>query len=204
MLTNLITSQIDPDPDIRRRLVSALLIGGNVTVAAGQDVGGDFQNISACRSADQTGCVVAYSSFDHEPPPDAVVGRANVGPRANPEANGNLQVLCVNPASLSGGTGPLEPYFGTAKFPGPIGLVLPTAPSVPTPWLAYPGLYTGHCESSGVANWLQIDTTGVAGDQRPVVSETLGPTWGLHLFDISIALGNLVDLVRQQGAAFSQ
>ena len=43
----------------------------------------------------------------------------------------------------------------------------------------------------------------IAGDQRPVVSQTLGPTWGLHLADISIALGNLVDLVRQQTAAFS-
>jgi len=204
MLTHLITTEIDNDPSLRRLLVSALLIGGNVVVASGRDAGGDFQNIPACRSADQTGCVVAYSSFDKEPPPDAFFGRADSGPRANELADGNLQVLCVNPGSLSGGTGPLQPYFGTAKFPGPIGLVLPTPPSVPTPWLAYPGLYTGHCDSANGANWLQIDTTGIDGDKRPVVFQTLGPTWGLHLFDVNLALGNLVDLVRQQAAAFAQ
>ncbi|HJX62197.1 MAG TPA: DUF3089 domain-containing protein [Dehalococcoidia bacterium] len=203
MLTNLIATEIDPDPDLRRLLVSALLIGGNVTVAAGQDVGGDFENIPACRSADQTGCVVAYSSFDQPPPPDSVFGRVGTGPRANEQVDGNLEVLCVNPASLAGGTGALQAYFGTAKFPGPIGLVLPPPPSVPTPWAATPGLYTAHCESSGGANWLQVDTTDIAGDERQVVYQTLGPTFGLHLFDVNLALGNLVDLVRQQEAAFS-
>ena len=73
-------------------------------------------------------------------------------------------MLCVNPASLSGGTGPPEPDF-------------PRLPA-PTPWLAYPGLYTAHCESSGGADWLQVDATNVAGDQRPVVSQTLGPIGG--------------------------
>jgi len=204
MLTKLITSEIDPNPDARRLLVSALMIGGNVMVATGQDVGGDFQNIPACRSADQTGCVVAYSSFNQPPPPDAMFGRADTGPRAGELAGKNAEVLCVNPASLSGGTGALKPYFGTAPFPGPIGALLGKLPPIPTPWVAYPGLYTAHCENSGGANWLQVDTTNIAGDQRPVVSQSIGPTWGLHLYDVSIALGNLVDLVRQQAAAFSQ
>jgi hypothetical protein len=203
MLTHLITTQIDSNPDMLRRLVSALLIGGNVLVAAGQDVGGDFQNIPACRSTDQTGCVVAYSSFNQPPPADTLFGRVGVGPTANQQASGNLQVLCVNPASPSGGTGPLLPYFPTARFPGILGAVLLQLPPIPTPWVAYPGLYTAHCESSGGATWLQVDTTNVAGDQRPVVSQTLGHTWGLHLHDVNLALGNFVDLVRQQAAAFS-
>jgi len=202
-LIDLITSEIDPNPDVRSRLVSALLIGGNVTVAKGQDVGGDFQNIPACRSAAQTGCVVAYSSFNQPPPPDAGFGRVGAGPRGG-EQTGD-QVLCVNPASLSGGTGPLQPYFSRTPLPGALGALIGTerVAAVPTAWVAYPGLYTGHCESSGGADWLQIDTTNIAGDARPVVTQTLGPTWGLHLTDISIALGNLVDLVRQQTAAFS-
>jgi hypothetical protein len=74
---------------------------------------------------------------------------------------------------------------------------------VPTPWVASPGLYTAHCESAGDATWLQVDTTGIAGDQRQVVFQTLGPGWGLHLFDVNLALGNLVELVRQQEAAYS-
>jgi len=203
MLTQLIASEIDPNPDVRRLLVSALLIGGNVTVATGQDVGGDFQNIPACRSADQTGCVVAYSSFIEPPPPDSWFGRVGVGPLGAGQPDGNLEVLCINPASLSGGTGSLEP-FSTTRLPGVFGAELIGSPSAPTPWLAYPGLYTAHCESSDGANWLQVDATNIAGDQRPVVTQTLGPTWGLHLADVNIALGNLVDLVRQEGVAFSQ
>jgi hypothetical protein len=203
MLTQLIASEIDPNPDIRGRLVSALLLAGNVTVAVGQDVGGDFQNIPACRSVDQTGCVVAYSSFIEPPPPDGVFGRVGVGPSSGRQVTGDLEVLCVNPASLSGGTGPLEPYFLTTRLPGVFGADLIGSPSAPTPWLAYPGLYTAHCESSDGTNWLQVDATSMAGDQRWVVSQTLGPTWGLHLVDVNIALGNLVDLVRQQAAAYS-
>jgi hypothetical protein len=78
------------------------------------------------------------------------------------------------------------------------------SPSAPTPWLAYPGLYTAHCESSGGTDWLQVDTTNVAGDERWVVEQVLGPMWGLHLVDVNIALGNLVELVRQQAAVFSE
>jgi len=188
MLTRLIASEVETDPATLRLLVSALLIGGNVMVAKGQDVGGDFQNVPACRSADQTGCVVAYSSFNQTPPPDSFFGRVGVGPVRGQQDSATLQVLCVNPASLSGGTGPLEPYF----------------PSTPTPWLAWPGLYTAHCESSGGANWLQVDTTNIPGDPRPVISQTTGgATWGLHDWDVNLALGNLVDLVRQQSAAFT-
>jgi pimeloyl-ACP methyl ester carboxylesterase len=204
MLTQLIAAEIDPSETVRSLLVSALLLGGNVTVAVGQDVGGDFQNIPACRSAGQTGCVVAYSSFIDPPPADSAFGRVGVGPRGGEQIEGDLEVLCVNPASLSGGTGPLEPYFVATRLPGVFGADLIGTPPAPTPWVAYPGLYTAHCESSAGTNWLQVDATDVPGDQRWVVKETLGPLWGLHLDDVNIALGNLIDLVRQQAAAFSQ
>jgi hypothetical protein len=204
MLTRLIASEVDPNPSALSHVVSALLIGGNVTVAVGQDVGGDFQNLPACRSTSQTGCVVAYSSFNEPPPPDSFFGRVGVGPSSGEPTNGNLEVLCVNPASLSGGTGPLKLEFGTAPFPGTIGIWLKGIPSAPTPWMAYPNQYTGHCESVDGVNWLQVDTTNVAGDRRPVVSAAPTAAWGLHLYDVSLALGNLVDLVRQQAAAFSQ
>jgi hypothetical protein len=183
--------------------VSALVIGGNVMVATGQDAGGDFQNIPACRSADETGCVVAYSTFLEAPPPEAIFGRVDKGPRASQWAGKDVEVLCVNPASLSGGTGPLEPYYVAAPFPGILGVSLLQLPPMSTPWVAYPGQYSAHCESSGGANWLQVDTTKIAGDERPVATQTVGPEAGLHLYDITIALGNLVDLVRQQAAAYS-
>jgi hypothetical protein len=205
MLTRLIASEIDTDSDQLSLLVSALLIGGNVTVAKGEDAGGDFQNVPACRSADQTGCVVAYSTYLEPPPPDAIFGRVG-GPGSGLQPSGDLEVLCVNPAALSGGTGPLEPYFSSSPLPGALGQLvgLERVAAVSTAWVAFPELYTGHCESNEYANWLQIDTVGTPGDERPVVTQTLGPLWGLHLADVSIALGNLVDLVRQQAEAFSQ
>ncbi len=64
--------------------------------------------------------------------------------------------------------------------------------------MTYPRLYRAQCESRGGATWLQVDDIARPGDNRPVVQQTLGPAWGLHLVDINIALGNLVsDLTRQ-------
>ena len=201
MLINLVKTEIDGNPDVRKLLVSALLIGGNVMVAKGQDAGGDFQNVPACRSVDQTECIVAYSTFLNPPPLDSLFGRPNTGIRANTLPGKDVQVLCVNPASVSGGVGDLKPYFATSPFPGLSGAATPDPPE---PWVAYPGLYTAHCEHSNGADWLQVDTTNVAGDTRPVMTEALGPAWGLHLVDVNIALGNLVELVRQEAAAFSR
>jgi hypothetical protein len=203
MLIRLITSEIDPNPDVRGRLVSALLLGGNVTVARGQEVGGDFQNIPACRSTSQIGCVVAYSSFNEPPPPDSRFGRVGVGPSSGKPATGDLEVLCVNPASLSGGTGTLQTEFATAPFPGTIGIWLKGIPSAPTAWMSYPNRFTAHCASTSDANWLQVDATSIPGDTRPIVSAAPTAEWGLHLYDVTLALGNLVELVRQQTAAFS-
>ena len=48
--------------------------------------------------------------------------------------------------------------------------------------------------------WLQI--TPAPGDPRPAVAETIGPTWGLHLYDFNLTLGNLVNLVGREAAAY--
>jgi hypothetical protein len=203
MLTQLLSSEIDPNPRLRRRLVSALLLGGNVTVAAGRDSGGDFQNIRACHRRDQTSCVVAYSTFDQPPPPNSLFGRVGGGVSARTGESAGLEVLCVNPAAPGGGTGALKTYRRTTSLPGPIGAVAGQPPSAPTPWVRYPRLYTGKCESANGATWLQITDIGGPTDQRlRFQNPVLGPTWGLHLADVNVALGNLVDLVRSQAAAY--
>jgi len=202
MLTQLLSSEIDPNPRLRRRLVSALLLGGNVTVAAGRDSGGDFRNIRACHRRDQLGCVVAYSTFDEPPPPNSLFGRVGGGGSARTGEGSGLEVLCVNPAAVGGGTGALQTYRRTTSLPGPIGAVAGPPPSAPTPWVRYPRLYTAKCESANGATWLQIADSGGPTDQRLRFQKpVLGPTWGLHLADVNVALGNLVDLVRSQAAA---
>jgi Protein of unknown function (DUF3089) len=100
-LDQLISGQIDNDASVRRLLVSAILTGANLTVGANGT--GPFSKISACRSASQTGCVVAYSAFFQPPPSDALFGRPD------PTVLNGIaqQEVCTNPAALAGGTGTL-------------------------------------------------------------------------------------------------
>ena len=75
MLIKLIKQEIDNSPAMRKLLVSAILLGGNVLVPEGQLEGGSFKNVPACTSATDTGCVIAYSSFTKEPPANSFFGR---------------------------------------------------------------------------------------------------------------------------------
>ena len=75
VLRELIALDVDPKPAVRKHLVSAILMGGNVLVKKGSDVGGDFKHIPACHSATQLGCVIAFSTFDEPVPADSLFGR---------------------------------------------------------------------------------------------------------------------------------
>jgi len=198
MLIQLLKTEIDPNPKLRRQMVSALLLGGNVTVPEGKKVGGDFQNIPACGSATQTHCVLAYSMYAEQPPADGLFGKTRVG--AGPDGT-NLQVLCVNPTSFKGG-GMLEPYIRTRPFPGPVGAAAGTPPSAPTPWVEYPNLYRAQCQQGNGFTWLDVTDVGKPDVPRYQPRGSLPPNWGLHLGDINLALGNLVGLARQQAAAY--
>jgi Protein of unknown function (DUF3089) len=204
LLEQLIKEQIDPNPALRRQLVSADLMGGNVLVPEGQLVGGTFQNVPICQAAAQTHCVIAYSTFLKEPPEGAFFGRPNsplLGPGVE---NKGEEVVCVNPALLSqtGATGPLLPYASTTPFPGGLGLVQET-PTGPTPWVAAPGEYTAQCHKENGASWLQVNPVGTPVDPPEYVKEELGPDWGLHLYDVNIALGNLVNTTAIQAAVYA-
>jgi hypothetical protein len=208
MLVGLLQSNVDPDPAVRRLLVSALLLGGNVTVPIGKSVGGSFQHIPACRSTMQTGCVVAYSSFEHPPPPDSEFGRPGQGVstlQPVPQAStSGLEVLCVNPASPSGGSATLSPYFSRMKVISGVSARGSGVVTGPTPWVTEPDLYSARCEYSGGASWLQVDAPVHAGDRRTVVGQALGAAWGLHLVDVNISLGNLVELVGDQARSYTR
>ena len=195
LLRKLVATEIDPKSSIRRLLVSAVLLGGNVTVKKGTGIGGDFHHIAACRSASQTGCVIAYSTFDSTPPADSVFGRTTAP---------GLQVLCTNPAALGGGTGLLDPILPTQPFaPGSsiaagIGLLHFSVPHVATPWVSAPGAYAARCSTAGGANVLTISPRGGA----PLLQPSPLASWGLHLVDMNIALGNLVGVVAHEAATY--
>ena len=197
MLIKLLQTQVDPSPSLRRRMVSAILLGGNVQVPTGRVVGGTFRNIPACSAATQTRCVIAYSSFGSAPPANSLFGRAGLGVSllSGQGGAGSQQVVCVNPVTFSSRVGRLQPYFLSATTKS-------TSVRVLTPWVTFPGLYTTQCRQSRGASWLQVSATPVATDPRPTVSASLGPLWGYHLDDVNLALGNLVVDVALQESAY--
>jgi hypothetical protein len=199
MLTALLKGDVDAVPEMRKLLVSALLIGGNVTVAAGQTVGGDFGTISACLSASQIGCVVAYSAYAGSPPANALFGRTDSELNLFGGASGSLAVLCVNPTAPSGGTGPLVPYFPSQQASSLFGGL---SARVKTPFVSYPGEYSAHCQTSGGATWLQVDRVKGSSSLAANISKIGSARWGLHVVDVNLALGNLVGLVGTESAAY--
>ena len=196
-LEQLLRQQVDNTPAVRKLLVSAIILGGNVTVKAGQDAGGTFQNIPACRSATQLGCVIAFSTFDAPVPPDSLFGRSRTP---------GLEVLCTNPAALAGGSATLSSVFPTEPFAPGTTIATATAalgvklPAVATAWVEYPSSYAGQCSSAGGGTTLQIQAMNGAVTPHAVPT----PEWGLHLLDGQIALGNLVGLVGTQAEQYQR
>ncbi len=139
--------------------------------------------------------MIAFSTFDAVPPTGSLFGRTSAP---------GLQVLCTNPASLSGGSGLLDPVFPTQLFaPGSsialgIKILGIQIPPVSTPWVSAPGAYSARCSSAGGANVLEITPRSGA----PVISPSPDASWGLHLVDGNIALGNLTSVVRSEAAAY--
>ena len=198
VLRKLIAEEVDPKPAARRRIVSAILLGGNVLVKKGGDRGGDFKHLRACRSRNQLGCVIAFSTYNETPPPDSRFGRTNTGFQSGPIAPG-LEVLCTNPAALGGGAGKLSPIYATKPFAQSVigsqaNGALALLPHPRTPWATFPKGVTGRCSRAGGANVLRISAQEKGFEPEPLPDAT----WGLHLVDANVGLGNLADLVRHQ------
>jgi hypothetical protein len=203
VLRPLIAKDVDPKPAVRRRLLSAILLGGNTLVKPGlRGIGGDFKHIPACRSAAQLGCVIAFSTFDSPPPKNTLFGKPPVGPTGT---KGDI-VLCTNPAALSGGSGVLRPIFPSAPFDPTsilstgISLLGLTQPHPNTVWFSEPGAYSARCVNSNGAHVLMI--TALHGAQ--VAHPSPDATWGLHLIDANIALGNLISIVHSESIAYAE
>lgn len=204
VLTRLVQQEIDPNPTLRKRLVSAILLGGNVLVKTGERTGGYFQHIPTCDSATETGCVIAYSTFYQEPPSDSRLGRADEGPGAviatKPPAGTPVQVACVDPAKLLGHSD-LDGDFPTESSPAESALDWWPSYDYPTTWVTFPGLYSDRCMNQGGAQWLQATVHQVT-VPAPTVTESLGPTWGLHLDDVNLLLGDLVTAAQKEAHAY--
>jgi hypothetical protein len=207
VLMDLIRQEIDGKP-IQSRLVSAILLGATLPVARGKGVGGVFQHIPLCKSASQTGCVITFASFRSTLPPPA---NTLFGKVADP----NMVAACTNPAALSGGSGELHAYLtkdgNTITSTSAVKpWVVPEKP-IETPWVSVPGLLTAECKTNENATYLEVQVHGNPSDPR--VDDIVGDlgvapqvlaNWGLHLVDVNLAMGNLVDIVGQQARAYGR
>lgn len=189
--TRLLQDHIDGDESLRSQLVSALLIGTVITAPEGADVGGDFENLPACRSAEQTGCIVTYASFDVADPPDPDAGFGS------PRDEGDTGVaLCTNPAALDGGQATLQMIDPTGNEPE-----IELGAAIDTPFVALPDFVTGECLAGGGVVYLGITVNAQDGPRTDTLRSDTSLPWGLHPIDYNLALGDLIDLVETQAAA---
>lgn len=206
VLIRLIAEQIDGKP-VQSRLVSAILMGTTLPVAKGKDVGGAFKSVPLCRAADQIGCAITFATFRSTIPPPAntLFGRVT--------AEGQ-EAGCTNPAALAGGSGQLQSYLT-----GQGSLIVSAAAQkhewvkgggpVDTPFVSVPGLLSAKCASNENANYLEIAVNADAADPRADdIPGDLGiagkpaANWGLHLIDVNLTMGNLLDIVSRQSKVY--
>ncbi len=197
LLAQLLHDEFDGDPTMRAQLVSAMLIGGFTSVPIGADVGGTLQNIPACRSTSQTGCVIGYNSVTVGDDASAQRWGSAAVDRWNQSDPGNLTKLCTNPANLAGGSGPLLPVVPNQGTFAP-------GVTVDTPFVELPDAFTAECVTKDRLTTLQMGASPTAsgGDVRQVARliEPV-PGWGLHINEVNLTMGNLLEIAAAQGKA---
>jgi hypothetical protein len=203
VLTQVIKNEIDGKP-VQKKLVSAILMGTRLPVQKGKDTG-LFQHIPLCRSASQTGCVIAYASFrDTVPPPaNSLFGKA--------PGEGEI-AACTNPADLApGAKGTFHAYMSNVQIVNSSGAVtwVKGKPNPTTPFVEVPGLLTGQCVEKNGFSYLEVHVNANPADPRAddingdVVQEgKVNPAWGLHLIDANLAMGNLVTIVGDEAKSY--
>lgn len=209
VLIQLVKNDIDGKP-VQAKLVSVILGGARLQVPVGKDVGGDFKSIPLCHNAEQLQCAINFASFrsDFPPPADSLFGGS---------AGAGLEAACVNPAALGGGRGALHAYLASgaesiaagadAEKPKPW-----TTPATPiaTPFVEVPGMLSAECAKDAAGKtYLSIVTNPNPGGKRTsdyvgdvVILGKVQRNWGLHLIDMNLTMGNLMQDIRTEGAAY--
>jgi hypothetical protein len=203
ILQALIANEIDGKP-VQKQLVGAYILGATFLTPKGKDIGGQFKQIPLCKKPGQVGCVVNYSAFRSTIPPP---GNTLFGHSNDAAMTGN----CTNPVTLGDGSAPLHAYMSGAGRLIAMGGAAPkwvADKTVDTPFVSVPGLLTAQCKTNEFATYLEItvhgdpadprvdDITGDLGGAKPLAN------WGLHLIDVNLAMGNLVDNVGAQAKAY--
>jgi pimeloyl-ACP methyl ester carboxylesterase len=182
MVLELLMRRFENNPELRRRLVSALIIGplGRLQRPEAAIVPDSYVNIPLCTEVSQTGCIV---TFDTVAAGGAEMRVADVRP-------------CVNPTLLGGDPGVLE----TTIWPAGGSAI---AGTFETPWVGYLGKYTANCDVDG---YLAIDTLPDMGATvlTPQFIQAAEDGEGLQITDFNWVIGDLLRIVAIQANNMSQ
>lgn len=178
LLKRLIAEEIDGKP-AQKRLVAAYLAGNTELSAT------SFRRVKPCRSAGDTGCVIAWSTYQ-----DGATGRRLFG-----GAPAGQAPLCINPSAI-GGRGLLKPYLSRPR----------TAPASDPPYIAPLNQLSAECvaDDQGTVLRVRIEPGAAAEAVGAALARANdnAPGWGLHPLDISLVQGNMIDLIARQSAAW--
>ncbi|HKP55100.1 MAG TPA: DUF3089 domain-containing protein [Polyangiales bacterium] len=203
VLTQLIKEKLDTTPE--KRFLGALLIGTNIGVPKDGVVGGTFKTVPLCKTAAELGCIVTYASFRaNTPPAEGALFARSMDP--------NLVAGCTNPAALGGGPGELHSYLTASGMVSSSAVtpdwVKPAQP-ITTPYVSVPGLISSECKFATTGSYLAITVNADPADPRTdeIVGDVISngmvnAGWGLHLIDMHLAMGNLVDIVKAKSEAY--
>ena len=204
LLKQLIAQSIEGQP-AQRRVIAAYLLGTNVAVPAGQAVGGDLKSMPICTRAGQYGCVVTYVTFRADSPPPA---NSRFGKVPQP----GMIAACVNPAALAGGKAVTDAIFttqGAGEASATQASWTTAMPQPATPFVKVPGLISAECVRQGAFSYLAVTVNGNPADARTdtvvgdvMVNGAILRDWGLHLLDMPVEMGTLVELSGRQAAAW--
>lgn len=204
MLTSMISRDIDDNPELRERMISAVLLGAQPYAPPGEKVGGSFQHVEACSEPGQTGCVIAYNSFAAEAPPgpSSVFGRVT-DVFANEPIDSDGEVFCTEPAALAQNTSRYRGSYIALKLNNPSFTSPKPIEGVDTRFALYRDYFRGTCAHKDDAHYLSISAEPSEDDARKPeyrqsALESLG--FGTHMVDFSFALDDLLDAVALQAS----
>lgn len=192
----LIDEEIDGNPELRNRMVGAFAPGANVNVPIGQLVGGMFQNVPACSSLGEIGCLVAFSTYKGYPGDTSQYSRLNSGywiynlPRPD---SATQEVICVDPGALDGSNGVLDPLINFDYL-----LNVPSGPESAAPWSSQPEFYAADCKRQNGAHWLDLRTLDTPGDTRTDLGSLVASGNNYHVPEVNLTEGNLLRIAQAQ------
>jgi hypothetical protein len=125
-----------------------------------------------------------------------------------------MAAACVNPAAIGGGSGDLDAYLpanSDASILSSLGTttkgktwVDPSAGEITTPFVRLPGLVTGECQTTDGFTYLAATVNpDPEGPRSDDIVGDLSAQWGLHLVDVNLVMGNLVDDVAAQAETYT-